>query len=586
MDIKLKNILSDKYDNILNKYGFRKDSYEGDINLIIKNSIVAFLSDCSNPAIWCYGQHTKMLIADFVFEMKSIKYFIDEKYKYQKTEGFNIIGSEDIKKLEIDAIIISSFKYRREILDKIRTQFPDIKVLDIYESLKRQGINLETEYYNGSHPYNLLQNLNRYIRNYIEVHNNDSAFRIEELLLKIKDFRLASKWACRFSKELDNNWDEFYKDVTMLYQLQLTAFGKIASSNVLMLCFDGLRQKDLSEGCMPNLKKYLQENTHYFTNAYSVSTSTFESLIPAYGGYKDFTKEYYKDNIVKAGDCAFINEAIKQNRDIFFYTDSYRFVEEPVSVTNYSQLATQKIWDFISDALGTDNGLFYLHILYETHYSYPNPYTENRIIADGSNICFDFIERNGGKLRTDYIQQHMDALRYIDDVIGSFLKRINFGVVFYADHGNVIYPTETRLEETRYTDYTFGQDLIRIPLAIKYAGSKNQLDEMSVCTDDRLVSLFSINDIVVSLLADSRFRLLENKYVKIQRTELYNPNFQYLMKKLNYEKGLNSFECYIFDDGYKLVIYGDGSRELYTLFDEQVEDACMMDEKLDYLHKK
>ena len=363
----------------------------------------------------------------------------------------------------------------------------------------------------------------------------------------------------------------------------MKAFGSISSSNVLMLCFDGLRQKDISEDNMPKLKKYLESYTCFYTNAYAVSTSTFESLIPAYGSYEGFKKPYYIDNTVSFGDCAFINEAVKQKRDIYFYTDSCKFVDGPVNVTNHSQLATQKIWDFLLDALGTDNGLFYVHILYETHYSYPNPYTREPIIAEGSNICFDFIEQNGGELRTDYLKQHRDALHYIDDGIVPFLKCINFGTVFFADHGNIIYQPGTMLENTRYTDYTFGQDLIRIPLAIRYAGCLDVLIERAVCLDNRLISLYSINDIVVSLLKGFEFQGKESKFVRIQRTRLYNPNFQWIMKKLHYEKGLDSFEGYIFDDGYKLIEYGDGGRELYTLMDERIDDNDLLNDKINYL---
>ena len=146
MDIELKEKLSNQYQQLINKYGF-EEGFDGiEMNLEIKEGLSNFLKECNNPAIWCYGQHTKMLMADFVFEMKSVKYIVDENYKSQKVDGFNIIRSEDIKRKRIDGIVISSFKYRKEILDIIKRDFSNVKVLDIYKYLEQRGIFLETEY--------------------------------------------------------------------------------------------------------------------------------------------------------------------------------------------------------------------------------------------------------------------------------------------------------------------------------------------------------------------------------------------------------------------------------------------------------
>lgn len=88
-------------------------------------------------------------------------------------------------------------------------------------------------------------------------------------------------------------------------------------------------------------------------------------------------------------------------------------------VTERSQTATEKIWDFVSDAVDESNGFFYIHILYESHHSYPNPYTRTPLVID---VLFDYLSRNGGKLRTDYDAQQKEALHYLDDVLSPILE--------------------------------------------------------------------------------------------------------------------------------------------------------------------
>ena len=74
------------YQNILRKYGFSEGADAQSVNGIVKESIQRFMSECNNPAIYCNGLHTRMLMTDFIFEMKKVKYIVDN-YKEEQTEG-------------------------------------------------------------------------------------------------------------------------------------------------------------------------------------------------------------------------------------------------------------------------------------------------------------------------------------------------------------------------------------------------------------------------------------------------------------------------------------------------------------------
>ena len=47
------------------------------------------------------------------------------------------------------------------------------------------------------------------------------------------------------------------------------------------------------------------------------------------------------------------------------------------------------------------------------------------------------------------------------------------------------------------------------------------------------------------------------------RSELYNPDFRFLYGMIGKEQYLRAFECFAFEDGYKLVVFGNGYTELY-----------------------
>ncbi len=547
--------LVEQYELLLNKYSFLESYNIGEIYQIIRDSLVQFISKCDNPAIWCYGRHTRMLMTDFMFEMRQIKYIIDEKYENVKESGFHIIKDHQIVDFEIDGIIISSYQYREEIKNIIKRDYSNIAYLDIYEQLENQGFLLNRSYFSHSHPHDRYKKLNQLKRELCQNRNDVRLYQnIINEYINMKDFQSALDYT---EKLIELNNDSLYLklkyDLQTIYQKELSGISQISQNNVLMFCIDGLRRQDVLGNCVPNIKEYLMECTRFFVNAYSVSTSTYESLIPTYSENNDLRTKYYESNVVKEENCRFILEALKQGRNIFFYTDSTKYIDsKEIKVKYINQTATEKIWSFILDAEKEENGLFYVHILYESHYSYPNPDTIEELVVDGSSIMFDYLERNGGRIRTNYEKQHMDALNYLDRVISPFLKLIPCRMVLYADHGNILISKGMPIEDIERAKYSYHEDLIQIPLAIK---SPEVMPEIS----NKLMSLMSLNEIICSLLKRECFIEPQNEFIKVQRSEIYNPDFQFLYRKGGKQQELRAFEAFIFENGCKLVIYADGT---------------------------
>lgn len=578
----LRTCLEDKYKKILNALGIVESGYGEKINAIIKNELGQFMKTHSKVAIYGGGEHTRMLMADYMYELKSVEYIIDNNSKKDSHEGFKIISEKDLEFYGINGVIISSSTYRKEMVWGIQRDHKTIDYLDLYEKFEEQGIYLNTAFYRYWHPTNHYLEINKLRKEIKNITDNEKRENVYLQLLKkyieIKDFRMAGLCIERIN-EIYNRIEylEIEHQIKELYQMELQASTEIHDNNVLMLCVDGLRRKDYIAGLLPDIKSYCDNNMTFFSNAYSCSTSTYESLIPAFSENDNLGTNYFESNEVDEQECRFIQEAKAQGRKVYFYTDSTTYIRSENFHRNNNYLtATEKFWHFLLDASEEVNGLFYVHILNESHFPYVNPYTENDLIAHGSNIMFDYLMRLGGRVRTDYKCQQHDSLRYLDDTLAPFIRRLAIRFVIFADHGNILVGQDERLDDISAPKFSYHEDLIQIPMLIKSP-------EQGVHQENSLISLMSLNDIVVSLMRKEEFQLKKNAFIKTERSEIYNPDFQYLYKKVGKEKELMAFEAFIFESGYKLVIYGDGSvKVLLTSDDSEIEN---LEKKIELINR-
>lgn len=552
--------LEDKYEEFINKWNLGSPLPSANINVTIRNALTGFISSHAKVAIYGNGYHTSILMSDFIYEMKSIRHIVDSYAKQgEEGGGFTVISDKQMAQHGIDGVVISSFIYRDEIKRKLADEYPQIDYLDIYEELEKNGTALKSEYYSLNHPYYRYRVIHEYNRKLCECGKKEETYR--ELFREyfwMKDFKSAQEILARAFEECRNpNYLKMLDDVKEISDLMADTLRRITSGNVLMLCMDALRREDLFEKGMPRLSEICARKGKIYTNAYAFSTSTFESLIPAYSENDDLRTGYYESNAVKKGGCRFISEAVKQGRYIYFDTDMCEFVQDShIDRCSGFQTVSEKIWNFAVHADGKENGLFYMHVLYESHYSFPNPYTEGDLVCEGTAMLFDFLPKRGSCLRTDYTRQHDDALRYLDERLSAMLEQLSCRTVIFADHGTLMLPEGTQLADIKESAFAAGEEWLRIPLAVFSP-------ETGTGTDGRLISLMRINDIVISLLQEKEFLHEGRDFIKAARSAIYNPDFKMLYKMRGYEQGLSAFEAFIFPDGHKLVVFADGNMELY-----------------------
>ena len=315
----MRDQLEEKYHELTRYFGICDEDFGVRVNGVIKKALCQFLSSCDTPAIWCYGKHTRMLMTDFIYEMRGVRLIIDNNHNGKEDSGFLIIGQDKIREHKIDGIIISSFKYKEEIKKVLEDQYSDIKYLDIYDILEKNGITFGNEYYESSHPYGHYVLINEYKRkmksDISQVEKKKFWISLIKEYIKIKDFRSAALCIEEYNNQFDIE-SQISDKLWELCRLQQKAVSEISDRNVVMICIDGLRRHDLFSDYMDKMNKMLRESAYIFRNAYSVSTSTFESLIPAYSENSDLRTKYFEKNIIDEKNCRFIQTAIEQGRRI------------------------------------------------------------------------------------------------------------------------------------------------------------------------------------------------------------------------------------------------------------------------------
>ena len=119
--------------------------------------------------------------------------------------------------------------------------------------------------------------------------------------------------------------EQLLMDLNLIIEDEMKAMKAINDNNVLMFCVDGMRCRDSLHSELCNFLEIRNKSVCY-DNARSVSSTTFESLIPVYGENNDMSTAYYKKDKLEEMECRFIRHAIKSGRAIHFYTDGIEFV--------------------------------------------------------------------------------------------------------------------------------------------------------------------------------------------------------------------------------------------------------------------
>ncbi len=571
-----RELLKKKYSTLCSYMNINVNRGYQNTNMYIREILTDFVNTHKRVGIYCYGVHTHMLLADFVADLRDVVCIIDNGAVTNDSD-FLIIKDEEIEDYQLDGVIISSFNYMNEIKQGIYSKHRSVDVLDIYEELEKRGVHLEKEFYSEG-PYQIYTRINELVRGCSDGSVLEKKKELISELVYIKDFRLAGELAREIYMLTEDDANKtIHQMLTDLYELELKALAESGKNNTLLLCLDGMRREDFFGGKLGKVLSILNKASCIYKNAYSYSTMTFESLVPSFSENTDQRTGYFLNEAVDSSKCRFVKKALNEDRFVAIYGDGNIYIsDDSIKYSGYSQTITEKLWDFVCDADVTDNGLFYLHELYESHYSFPSPYAKDPIISNGGAMLFDFLVQNNGGLRTNYKKQQEEALRYLDDTLAPFINVLPCNMVMFADHGNLVFDRNTTLEDVKTVQLHASEDWIRIPLVVKLNGIKGE-------ENGDLISLLDLNEIMIASMDGKKYEHTSKDHIKIGRSTIYNQQFKELYRIMSRDYNGEAFEGFVFNDGLKLIVFENGKKELYRIDDdERVYD----DKRIEYLFER
>lgn len=565
--------LQEAYDSLLQKHKINIiEGYEN-ITTVMRDSINDFMSAHKRVAIYCYGAHTKALMADYIYELRNIVCIIDNGDVDAGSQGYVVIKDEEIESMAIDGIIISSYLYKEEIKQSLKEKHEGVAFLDLYDDMYKRGIPMKCEFFKGRTPKQRYYEINQM---YQKLNQGTDVFEtlldLVKKFIEIKDFRLAAQAAgALYESSGDQKYNILKKDVEDLYQKYLEVL-KRGDDAVFLLCVDGLKAQEFCEG--GRLRKTysaVREKATIFTRAYSFSTSTFESLVPVFSEKYDQRLEGYLENtVVPLEECRFAKFAREQGRNIYVYGGGIKYIEDPqIKYIEHPQTIAQMLWSFAVDLELDSRGLFYMQPVSESHFTFCSPYyRQNDMQIDDTNLFYNYLSTKGNCLNTKYSRQYDVAMEYVDDTLAPVLEACTCKTLLFADHGGYDYEEIecSKLEDLDPNRLTASEDLIRIPIVIVSPKEGGE--------DHSLISLAELNDIAISMMKNEKFPYNGQQYIKLGRKAIYNADCKYIFNHIFHsEHRLCAFEGFIFEDGYKLLVFSDGTKELYmTAGDVMVQD--------------
>lgn len=195
------------------------------------------------------------------------------------------------------------------------------------------------------------------------------------LYLKINDFYNAKKLinlyiGKKYIKKqsfinLLNELEDLFSDLNKI-------LNKRKGNDIILLFLDSLRAKDVYK-CNSNMKflNNLLNKSKYFTNAFSPSIFTYESVPAIFSEKLPFYNELYKRKTVNQNEVFFIQKAMKSGYNIKIYsTEHWDIVSgNDIDRGKYSPIMSKNIWNALCDLAENknQNTIYLLYFLQETH---------------------------------------------------------------------------------------------------------------------------------------------------------------------------------------------------------------------------
>ena len=559
------------YDEYLNKCiekAFDEEPLSGKSVLHEVGKILRETCENKKFAIWGSGDHTIQLHKYFSLEMKDAEFIIDnDKSKDGKTLlEFNIKYPRIDELKNLDTIFISSFSCAETIENQIKDMNIDVEVVNIYKRLSDRGIKLKAAFYSDTSVYMELYNLKKLFR---ENKQEDTLKKIILNYLGIRDINNAKKYIKIY---LENNYsrnDKIEKLLNEIENIEIEIKNKIdnvAKNNIFIFYWDALRYKDVfsKQTKMKYVNSILDKST-YFTNLYSPSITTYESVPTILTGLDTDDPQIRDDITVRDDQCAFIKKAQKQGYNIKIYSNHWNIIDGEKIEYFDGSYATLTIWNAICNMISSQESknIYVLYFWQETH---PPHLCGNHEKLPVAHLAPFSGNESEPQSQEEYNNQYSECLSYADEVTEYYYNILGNKTVkmLFSDPGQIIEQATYELKDIK-TLAGWHDDRVHVPLII----TGGHIDYKRI---SGLNTLMNFNKIM-NLILDGQQVIMdaENKvYFKFSRMQNSIIIENYLEAGL--EDYLYGFTVYV-TDKYKCVVTGNNKiRYFNKITDEEIFD--------------
>lgn len=565
----MENRYEKRLKDIIQKYDMHCDSVI-DSTYIYSLIVKMFQQHCANKriALWGAGRsnsitsHASVILSKYSSQLQGMVCLIDSDKKLQGGEmlGFPIISPEAAVEKNLDLIIVASRASAESIKKSIADVLPACEVLDIYQELKNQGIELFYNFYEEKSQYVRLYELRKEYEAALQGQAEKEALR--ELIaayLAIRDFVYGFHYAqcyCRAGYDGDGKMQEMVREIRQLIE-EVQNKNQNREKDITIYFIDSVRAMDVMDRFEGDVRfrfiePYLKQSL-VFSNVYSTGPTTYESLIGILTKQYSYTKDVYADNFMfDIEEVPFLKKAYGKDMAIHFYVSEEYKIMKPdnrIYFDNHVHM-TEKLWNLACNkAVSKKPVLSFAYIVWELHFPLLCGYLNNKPeINNFSDV--------GLKDMSGYIEgQFEDCFAYVDKEFlyyEDILHDKGYSV-FFSDHSQVVYDREYCWPFYKY--YNDPEKQTHCMLTLRGPG-------ISAGIYDSYTSMIHFNDILCKYLFDGADQIEEDDIVRYQYYNIHNWELRRLAAEKGYLDYIDGMNCYASRE-YVYMVNIHGRQEVY-----------------------
>lgn len=567
--------MSEKLDELIKQYdiqteiGKRFSIYDSCADIIWKKW--KEISEKKKIAIYGAGIHTQEIFR-IIRQPQNLVCIIDQKGKGEVRFGVPVINNSELEKYQVDVVIISSFKYRKEMRQEIQILYPNIQIVDFYDDILKKGIQLQKVFYEGN-PGDKYLEINQLLLRY----QREKDLKIKEVLLQdlisaylaIKDFFLAFKYIQQYIESYTNKIEKYRLFQRELQKLFLEIQRQLKSKqekSMVVFCIDSLKQSEIKN--MSYLSDYAQKNYQFecFMCEYPQTRYSLQTLLTGKHTFDLMRKE---DEDLKWTDGELL-KYIKRKEITFRFIgtlskDPFSNLEDQSKRKKDRLLPSEIFWNGLVEILESKkDSLFFFHTGYVIH----SPHFTgewNKKLKDK----FATIEA--------LKEQYEASVNYMDMNLRFYLELLdskNISQIIIGDHGiDLNYLHTVYHQKGKFVGGRWCKEEMNAAFIIKS-------DKIKAGKNSNILTNSKFSSILLSILSKESISLsqIDEKELQIQILPAYDQRYiDMLIEGENFQIIKGAAGIWRKDGVY--LKFQDGQEKYYKNKGEQLEEAVLTEEE-------